>query len=220
MIDRVGNQQPARIDDMGVGTARLGHDFAMRSVLDHPDIVHPGLARLFLDQHRIKQLHGLGRSQLPARIGAQNDLEAGFGLGVVHQRRCLREGKAGGRGLRDRGEEIAIRRRAAGDLEIDPPLDQPVPLDQFGQHSRPIGVIADPRGRLGAFQPGGMVRPVAEMAIQHRRYFIDPLPEQQAAIEDRNMGRVFGEPLAIEPYHAHKPSSRPLRSLSTRHASS
>ena len=191
----VFSQHATRIDDMGIGAGRLGDE----AVIDQPGIVHPGLTRRFLGQHGIKQLRGLGLAQRPAAFGMQDHLQTFARLGLVHDRRGLGEGEAGGCNGIERREKVAIGRRAARDLQVDPPLGQLVAFDQAVQHDRPVGLVGDPGQRHRAGQPGRMVRPVAKPPVDHRGNLIDPLGEEQAAIEDRHACFGFREKFAVEP---------------------
>ena len=173
------------------------------AVLDQPGIVEPCVAGLLLHQHGIEQLGGLGGPQLPAQVRLEHDPQAPLGERIGDQAGGLGERKAGGRRRRHGAFEITVRRCSAGDLEVDPALVQPVARDQFRQHLRPVGCIGNPAHRHRPGKPGGMVRPVEEAPGDDRRNLIDPLPEQQTAIEDRNLRLVLRQKLTVEPDRAH-----------------
>ena len=141
---------------------------------------------LLLAEHGAEQHDRLDVAAEPADVRHRDHLDAGNRVGIVHQRAILGEGNEGGGNTLGK-LEVTIS-RTARHLHVDPAFLEAVFPDEFKMHG------AELRIRSRALDPHLSERPVKalhvavkvhELALDHGSHFVNPVPEDEAAIENR-----------------------------------
>jgi hypothetical protein len=149
----------------------------------------------------IQQLHRLDVPPAPALILDGDHLDPRLrrrALGKTGL--CLGEQDDGRGGPLGRIGEIAIR-RPARDLQVDQPVLDPVPCHELTMdvqqllHRHRAGHLQLPQRPL---QPRRVPVEIDQLAAKDARHLVDPVREQEAAIEDGHLRLFLGQVFAID----------------------
>jgi len=105
---------------------------------------------------------------------------------------------------------VVAHGHAAADLDIDHLVDlrgrlagmPGIGFDQFADQVAPFlrtHRVGDPQLGQAAVQPGHVLGEPERPAGIHRHHFVDPVAEDEAAVEHADLGVAQGAELAVEP---------------------